>query len=663
MRYVAPSAQVREWFHQGYSRRAYEMLGAHPVEQDGVPMWHFAVWAPNARQVSLVGEFCGWDKTVCPMAKQFDGTWEVRLPASTFDPASNPEKYNYPEAGQKLKTYKFAILGADGAWHEKADPFGFAMQNRPNTASCLYDLEGYAWQDADWMKNRETWDCQRSPMNIYEVHLGSWRREGSTKVGDGLVGDGKDQTGRMLTYGEAADQLIPYVLDMGYTHIELLPVMEHPLDMSWGYQVSGYYAATARYGSPHDLMAFIDRCHQAGIGVILDWVPAHFPKDEPGLYQFDGTCCYELADPTMNEHPDWKTRIFDFGRYEVKSFLVSNVIYWLEKFHMDGIRVDAVSSMLYLDYNRPNYKPNRFGGKENLEAIELLRCVNRAAFELRPNAIMVAEESTAFPLITKPDSVGGLGFLFKWNMGWMNDTLSYMKTDPVYRKYEHNKLTFSMTYAFSENYVLPLSHDEVVHCKGSLINKMPGDYNQKFDNLRALYGYMMAHPGKKLTFMGSELAQFNEWNYRTQLDWNLLEFERHRQMQTFVRDLNRFYLTHPQLWQDDLEWEGYQWIQPDAGDDNLLAFRRIDSRHREVLVICNFCPVERIGYRLGVPRPGIYKPVLSSAEVAYGGTWTHIPSALAQRIPYREYKLSALFNIPPMSTTYYVRENPPKKRP
>ena len=288
MRYVAPSAQVREWFHQGYSRRAYEMLGAHPVEQDGVPMWHFAVWAPNARQVSLVGEFCQWDKTVCPMTKQFDGTWEVRLPASTFDPASNPEKYNYPEAGQKLKTYKFAILGADGAWHEKADPFGFAMQNRPNTASCLYDLEGYAWQDADWMKNRETWDCQRSPMNIYEVHLGSWRREGSTKVGDGLVGDGKDQTGRMLTYGEAADQLIPYVLDMGYTHIELLPVMEHPLDMSWGYQVSGYYAATARYGSPHDLMAFIDRCHQAGIGVILDWVPAHFPRDEAGLRRFDG---------------------------------------------------------------------------------------------------------------------------------------------------------------------------------------------------------------------------------------------------------------------------------------------------------------------------------------------------------------------------------------
>lgn len=620
-----------EAFSAGTCVRAYELMGCHRVTRQGKSGYVFRVWAPNARAVSVVGDFNFWNPEDLPMEKLEGGVWEV-----------------FTAKGAEGDKYKYWIIRNDGSGVYKADPYGTRTAPLPDTSSVICTGDNYVWGDGKWMRKATMNTPRKAPMHIYEMHLGSWR---------------KKEDGSTYTYEELAEPLTRYLSQMGYTHVEFMPLSEYPFDPSWGYQVTGYYAPTARYGHPDGLKKLVDTLHKAGIGVILDWVPAHFPKDEPGLYQFDGTCCYELADPTMNEHPDWKTRIFDFGRYEVKSFLVSNVIYWLEKFHMDGIRVDAVSSMLYLDYNRPNYKPNRFGGKENLEAIELLRCVNRAAFELRPNAIMVAEESTAFPLITKPDSVGGLGFLFKWNMGWMNDTLSYMKTDPVYRKYEHNKLTFSMTYAFSENYVLPLSHDEVVHCKGSLINKMPGDYNQKFDNLRALYGYMMAHPGKKLTFMGSELAQFNEWNYRTQLDWNLLEFERHRQMQTFVRDLNRFYLTHPQLWQDDLEWEGYQWIQPDAGDDNLLAFRRIDSRHREVLVICNFCPVERIGYRLGVPRPGIYKPVLSSAEVAYGGTWTHIPSALAQRIPYREYKLSALFNIPPMSTTYYVRENPPKKRP
>ena len=620
-----------ESFSAGTCVRAYELMGCHRVTRQGKSGYVFRVWAPNAQAVSVVGDFNFWNPEDLPMEKLEGGVWEV-----------------FTAKGAEGDKYKYWIIRNDGSGVYKADPYGTRTAPLPDTSSVICTGDNYVWGDGKWMRKATLNTPRKAPMHIYEMHLGSWR---------------KKEDGSTYTYEELAEPLTRYLSQMGYTHVEFMPLSEYPFDPSWGYQVTGYYAPTARYGHPDGLKKLVDTLHKAGIGVILDWVPAHFPKDEPGLYQFDGTCCYELADPTMNEHPDWKTRIFDFGRYEVKSFLVSNVIYWLEKFHMDGIRVDAVSSMLYLDYNRPNYKPNRFGGKENLEAIELLRCVNRAAFELRPNAIMVAEESTAFPLITKPDSVGGLGFLFKWNMGWMNDTLSYMKTDPVYRKYEHNKLTFSMTYAFSENYVLPLSHDEVVHCKGSLINKMPGDYNQKFDNLRALYGYMMAHPGKKLTFMGSELAQFNEWNYRTQLDWNLLEFERHRQMQTFVRDLNRFYLTHPQLWQDDLEWEGYQWIQPDAGDDNLLAFRRIDSRHREVLVICNFCPVERIGYRLGVPRPGIYKPVLSSAEVAYGGTWTHIPSALAQRIPYREYKLSALFNIPPMSTTYYVRENPPRKRP
>ena len=667
MRYVAPNAQVREWFHQGYSRRAYEMLGAHPVEQDGVAMWHFAVWAPNARQVSLVGEFCGWDKTVCPMTKQFDGTWEVRLPASTFDPASNPEKYNYPEAEQKLRTYKFAILGADGAWHEKADPFGFAMQNRPNTASCLYNMEGYAWQDADWMKKREKWDCFRSPMNIYEVHLGSWRREGSTKVGDGLVGGGKDQTGRMLTYAEAADQLIPYVLEMGYTHIELLPVMEHPLDMSWGYQVSGYYAATARYGTPHDLMAFIDRCHQAGIGVILDWVPAHFPRDEAGLRRFDGTACFEHPDPRRGEMPQWGTCMFDFGRGEVRSFLLSNACFWLDWFHADGLRVDAVSSMLYYDFCREGQEwlPNPYGGRENLDAIAFLQKLNATVQHDFPGAMTIAEESHAYPMVTGPAAKGGLGFTFKWNMGWMNDTLSYVKLDPIYRKWHHDKLTFSLFYAFSEHFVLPFSHDEVVHGKCSMIEKQPGDLWQKFAGLRALYGYTMAHPGKKLLFMGCEFGQFIEWRYDDQLDWFLLMYDKHPQMQKCVKTLNHFYRENAAFYEVDDGWDGFQWVDANDQDNSVVGFIRTDRAGKAVLCMTNFTPVYRPVYRIGLPFDGTLTEVFNTDDVQYAGSGKGNPTPLhAEKEPWNEFAFSVEIAVPPLATVYfrYDKVLPPVKK-
>ena len=440
---------------------------------------------------------------------------------------------------------------------------------------------------------------------------------------------------------------------MGYTHIELLPVMEYPYDPSWGYQITCYYAPTHRYGAPEDLKYFIDEAHRAGIGVILDWVPAHFPKDANGLYEFDGTCCYELSDPTMNEHPDWTTRIYDYGKPEVRSFLISNACYWISQFHADGIRVDAVASMLYLDYNRPNYKPNRFGGRENLEAIDFLRQLNAAAFQTEPAVMMIAEESTAFPLITKPDYDGGLGFLFKWNMGWMNDMLQYMSLDPLYRKGDHNALTFSMTYAFSENFILPLSHDEVVHGKCSLIGKMPGNYDDKFNNLRVLYAYQMAHPGKKLNFMGSEFAQFIEWNFKQGLDWLLLGYEKHRKMQQFVKTLNRFYLENRELWEVDTGWDGYEWIEPDDRDRSVIAFRRKDRKGRELVVVCNFCPVLRENYRLGLPKQGWYVPVLNTDDEAFGGYGFAPETVRTEKKPSHGQMQSGLFRVPPMSVCFY----------
>lgn len=563
------------------------------------------------------------------MEKISDGVWEVFSVHASLG-----------------ASYKYYVRHQDGSATYKSDPVGFAACRLPDTSSVITNLDDFKWSDSRWQAQTPKQDMLSSPVNIYEMHLGSWRR--------------KDD-GSLYTYRELAEPLAQYLKDMGYTHVELMPIGEYPYDPSWGYQVTGYYACTSRYGSPQDFMYLVDTLHRAGIGVILDWVPAHFPKDENGLYEFDGTCAYELSDPMMNEHPDWTTRIFDFGKPEVKSFLVSNAVFWLEKFHIDGLRVDAVSSMLYLDYNRQQYKPNRYGGKENLDAIELLRAVNRAAFQAKPGAMMIAEESTAWPMVTKPDFDGGLGFLFKWNMGWMNDTLRYMSEDPLFRKYKHNNLTFSMTYAFSENFILPLSHDEVVHGKCSLVNKMPGEYDQKFSNLRALYMYMAAHPGKKLTFMGGEFAQFVEWRFAEQLDWMLLKYDRHRQMQDFVRTLNRFYLKSAPLWQVDTSWEGFQWIEPDAGDVSVLAFRRIDKRHREVLVVCNFTPVPRHSYRLGVPRRGQYAPILNSDDPVFGGTGMEVPAVSSERVNFREYKYSACFEIPPMSCVYYTHKSPKKK--
>ena len=617
-------------FARGDAQRAYEFLGCHRERRAGASGYVFRVWAPHASEIFVVGDFNFWNGQDLPMAPTGGGVWEA------FSP--------YPKAGQ---SYKY-IVCRDGRQVFKADPYGRGMTPLPDTSSLIPSEEAYVWGDRAWMAKAGKEDPLRRPMNIYEMHLGSWRQK---------------PDGSLYTYRELAQLLPPYVRDMGYTHVEFTPLAEYPYDPSWGYQVTGYYAPTARYGDSEGLKLLVDKLHQAGLGVLLDWVPAHFPKDSYGLYEFDGGYTYELSDPMMNEHPDWTTRIFDFGKPEVKSFLVSNAVYWLREFHFDGLRVDAVSSMLYLDYNRPNYRPNRFGGRENLEAIAFLRAVNRAAFAQRPGAIMVAEESTAFPLVTKPDYDGGLGFLFKWNMGWMNDLLRYMQEDPLFRKYHHNKMTFSMTYAYSENFILPLSHDEVVHGKRSLLEKMPGEYDQKFQNLRAMLGYMIAHPGKKLSFMGNEFGQFIEWRYDRELDWLLLEYDRHRQCRDFVRALNRLYLEQPPLWEDDSDWDGFQWIEPDDADESLFAFRRIDREGREILAIFNFCPVSRPHHRLGVPGKGRAVPLLNSDEARFGGTGMDISAAASEAVPYREYQNSCCFDIPPMSATFYAWEPAPQPAP
>ncbi len=618
-----------EAYHNGTENRAYMFLGCHSQERDGVAGYVFRVWAPNAQNVYVVGDFNFWNPEDLPMMKISHGIWEAWTPNAREGCA-----------------YKYLVRHWNGRTVHKADPVGFRTCRAPDTSSVICCEDNYKWRDSLWLARNARRSPLDGPVNIYELHLGSWRRR---------------EDGTVYSYAEIAPMLAEYVKNMGYTHVEFMPLAEYPFDPSWGYQVTHYYAPTSRYGSPRELMELVDTLHQAGIGVILDWVPAHFPKDEYGLYEFDGTCTYELGDPMMNEHPDWTTRIFDFGRPEVKSFLISNAVYWLEKFHFDGLRVDAVSSMLYLDYNRQNYRPNRYGGRENLEAIAFLRELNRACFGVRKNIIMAAEESTAFPMVTKPDFDGGLGFLFKWNMGWMNDTLRYMKTDPIYRKYHHNGLTFSMTYAFSENFVLPLSHDEVVHMKGSLINKQPGDYFWKFAGLRALRGYQMAHPGKKLMFMGGEFGQFTEWNFQKELDWMVLDYESHEKLLTFNRELNQFYLQHSELWANDLDWEGYQWIQPDDGDNSILAFRRMDRKGKELIAVLNFTPVLRPDYRLGVSKPGVYEPVFCSNDLKYGGTGELPTAARSEELPYREYEHSALFCIPPMSVTFFQRTGKGKK--
>ena len=616
-------------FTSGDELRAYTYLGCHRAERDGISGYVFRVWAPHAAGVSVVGDWNFWNPDDLPMELLEYGIWEA------FSP--------YAKEGD---AYKLLIRKQYGGTVYKSDPYGFRCCALPDTSSRVCTLEGYEWKDAVYRRQQGKRKLLDSAMNIYEMHFGSWRRK---------------PDGSCYSYDELAEELVPYLKDMGYTHVELMPLSEYPYDPSWGYQVTGYYAPTFRYGEPKQLMRFVDRCHQAGIGVLLDWVPAHFPKDENGLYEFDGSCCYELSDPMMNEHPDWTTRIFDFGKGEVQSFLISNAVYWLEMYHIDGLRVDAVASMLYLDYGRREFRPNKYGGRENLEAIAFLRKLNRAVFSVRRNAITAAEESTAFPMVTKPDYDGGLGFLFKWNMGWMNDMLKYMSLDPLWRKGSHNNLTFSMTYAYSENFILPLSHDEVVHGKYSLINKMPGEYDEKFRNLRVFYAYAIGHPGKKLSFMGNEFAQFIEWRYDQQLDWMLLDYERHRQMQDYVRTLNHFYLDNSSMWNNDSDWNGFKWISADDRDNSIVAFRRIDRRGREVICLYNFCPVLRENYCLGLPRVGEYEVVFSSEEERFGGRGIPQPTVTAQRTPLHGLPYSGSFTVAPMSAVFYKRKVTPRK--
>ena len=648
---IAPGSRERELFHQGLASGIYELLGAHKTELNGESAWRFAVWAPGALAVSLVGEFCRWDQAACPMEKEPDGIWTVCLPGALFTVESDPDRYSYPDAAAKLLNYKFAVQYPDGSWHQHADPCAFRMEQRPNTASCLWDLSGYAWKDEAWMAERAKTNLRERPVNVYEVHLGSWRRAGSQKDG---MHDGPG--GRVLSYTETADQLIPYVKEMGYTHVELLPVMEHPLDASWGYQVSGYFAATSRYGTPEELMALIDRLHQAGIGVILDWVPAHFPKDEAGLRRFDGTALYEHPDPRRGEMPVWGTCMFDLGKPEVRSFLMSSACFWLKKFHADGLRVDAVAAMLYHDFSRDGgqWLPNRHGGRENLDGIFFLQHLNDTVHREHPGAVMIAEDSSAFPGVTHSAGVGGLGFDFKWDMGWMNDTLAYFREDPLYRKWHHDKLTFSMMYAFSEHFLLPLSHDEVVHGKGSLLDKQPGDIWKKFAGLRALYGYMMAHPGKKLLFMGGEFGQFIEWRCQDQLDWFLLLYDMHPQLQACVKELNRLYRETPALWEIEDSWDGFRWVQVDDRDNSVLAFLRTDREGNSLLCVCNFTPVFHPVYRIGLPEAGVLTELINTDRNIYGGSGQGNSAEIhTEPMAWNGFQHSLELVIPPMATVWY----------
>jgi len=609
---------------EGTHFRTYEKLGAHLREVNGVPGVHFAVWAPNAERVSVVGDFNAWNGSDHAMyLHPAQGIWELFVPDLA-----------------QYAVYKYEITSRyDNYTVTKADPYAFAGELRPQNASVVADLSQFEWNDKLWVESRAKGSFLNSPISVYEVHLGSWQR---------------DENGNWLNYRELAQRLVAYVQAMGFSHIELLPISEHPFDGSWGYQAIGYYAATSRYGEPADFMYFVDYCHRHDIGVILDWVPAHFPSDEYGLGYFDGTHLYEHADPRMGFHPDWGTLIFNYGRVEVRNFLLSNALFWLDKYHIDGLRVDAVASMLYLDYSRPanEWLPNRYGGRENLEAIEFLKQLNIQIHAEYPNALTIAEESTSWPLVTRPVYVGGLGFDLKWNMGWMHDMLDYMEEDPVYRRYHHNKLTFSLVYAFSEHFMLPLSHDEVVHLKGSLLSKMPGDVWQKFANLRALLCYMFTHPGKKMLFMGGEFGQWQEWNYQSSLEWQLLDWPSHKGLQQFVADLNKLYRREPALYEIEDSWEGFRWIEFRDTEQSVLVFlRQAKDPHEFVVVVCNFTPVPRYNYRIGVPEAGRYHEILNSDAGHYwGSNLGNLGAKESEPIPFSGQQHSLSLTLPPLST-------------